>query len=98
MNEALSRLVLLIPERSARRRSGTVFTAAQGNGSPYRDQLGHLAHILHWMNPVTPFTPDDQRLLGVAPPNGRAAAASLEDDEEALGPAPQEQDKTTSPQ
>lgn len=83
----------LIPERVARKRSGSTFNVAHGNGSPYREQLAHLGRILNWLSPVTPFSSEDQRLVGVAVAGGRSA--TLEDDEEPLGPAPREQDEPT---
>lgn len=77
-------LISLIPDRSARLPSGTLFSQAEAAACKYPERLAHLSRFLGWLGPLDPISKEDQQILGLRAANGRPIhAADLEDD--ALG-------------
>lgn len=60
----VSRLITLIPERTPRLQSGSLF---RGDGSP---RIDLLCRFLHWLGPLNAVSREEQQVLGV-----RAASA-----------------------
>jgi len=79
---AVSRVMSLIPERTARSVSGTWFVDAKAGECRHPERFAHLVEFLHWLSPLYPTTKDDQRRLGLVAANGRPAMATpgFEDD------------------
>ena len=73
----VSRVMSLIPERSAWSPSGSAF-GAEGKS----DRVTLIARLLHWLSPLEALTPENQQALGIRAGGGRAA----DDDVEALEP------------
>jgi hypothetical protein len=82
MDAALvSRIVSLIPERTARAQTGAVF-ASGTTSSRHPERFSHLVQFLGWLSPLSSITKDDQRLLGLLHANGRPVHANEMEDED----------------
>ena len=83
MNAAMvSRVVSLIPERTARMQSGSAFTTAEAEASGNPERVAYVSRFLQWLTPLHAITKDDQRALGLLSFNGRPVhAADVEADE-----------------
>ena len=68
---AVSRLISLIPDRSPRAQSGSVFTPSEAAACRYPDRMSYLTRFLHWLGPLDPMTREDQQILGVRSSGGR---------------------------
>ena len=68
---AVSRLISLIPDRTPRVQSGTVFTPSEAAACRYPDRLSYMTRFLHWLGPLDPMTREDQQILGVRSSGGR---------------------------
>lgn len=68
---AVSRLISLIPDRSPRLQSGTVFSPSEAASCRYPDRMSYLTRFLHWLGPLDPMTREDQQILGVRSSGGR---------------------------
>jgi hypothetical protein len=78
-------LISLIPDRTVRLSSGTLFSDAQAAGCKYPERVAHLSRFLSWLGPLDPISKEDQQILGLRAPNGRPIhAADLEEDEPML--------------
>jgi hypothetical protein len=62
---AVSRLITLIPERTPRLQSGSLF---RGDGSP---RIDLLCRFLHWLGPLNAVSREEQQVLGVRAPSAR---------------------------
>lgn len=62
---AVSRIVSLIPERTARSLSGTAFTLDGARACSDPARLVNVARLLQWLSPLNPLSGDDQRALGL---------------------------------
>ena len=83
MDAALvNRLISLVPDRSARAQSGSVFSPAQAAACRYPDRMSYLGRFLHWLGPLDPMTKEDQQILGVRSGGGRPLGASEEASDE----------------
>ena len=93
MNPAVvSRIVSLIPERTARALSGTVFSLEGARACSDPARLVSVARLLQWLSPLNPLSGDDQRALGlhanaVRPGHPEEASEPEEVDEPAEGAA-----------
>ena len=77
----VSRVLSLIPERTARSHSGVQFhLEAASCGHPER--LAHVSKFLSWLSPLESLTRDDQCVLGLIASNGRPVHAADEEDGE----------------
>lgn len=66
MNPAVvSRIVSLIPERTARALSGTAFSLEGARACSDPARLVSVARLLQWLSPLNPLSGDDQRALGL---------------------------------
>jgi hypothetical protein len=66
MNPAVvSRIVSLIPERTARALSGTAFSLEGARACSDPARLVNVARLLQWLSPLSPLSGDDQRALGL---------------------------------
>jgi hypothetical protein len=87
-------LISLIPDRSVRLPSGTLFSDAQAGACKYPERVAHLCRFLGWLGPLDPISKEDQQILGLRAANGRPIhAADLEDeplDEEDAAGVPEE--------
>jgi hypothetical protein len=79
----VSRLMSLIPDRSPRAQSGSVFSASEGATCRYPERMAYLTRFLHWLGPLDPMTREDQQILGVRSSGGRPIVAGEETGEEA---------------
>ena len=76
MNATLvSRLMSLIPDRSPRAQSGSVFSSSEAATCRYPERIAYLTRFLHWLGPLDPMTREDQQILGVRSSGGRPMAA-----------------------
>ena len=74
-------LISLIPDRTVRLPSGTVFSDAQAASCKYPERVAHLSRFLGWLGPLDPISKEDQQILGLRAANGRPIhAADLEDE------------------
>ena len=74
-------LISLIPDRTVRLSSGTLFSDAQAALCKYPERVAHLSRFLSWLGPLNPITREDQQILGLRAPNGRPIhAADIEDE------------------
>ncbi len=80
------RIVSLIPERVARMRSGTRFSASSPGACRYPERLAHLARFLRWFSVLDPISKEDQTVLGLLNASGRPAHAGDEDEDGAGEP------------
>ena len=71
----VQRLVSLVPERSPRAQSGTLFSATQAAACRQPERMSYLTKFLHWLGPLDPMTREDQQILGVRSSGGRPMAA-----------------------
>ena len=78
------RLISLIPDRSARAQSGSVFSPSEGAACRHPERISYLTRFLHWLGPLDPMTKEDQQILGVRTSGGRPMLAGEEVEEEAL--------------
>ena len=76
---AVSRVLSLIPERTARPLSGTVFTDEEAARAQHADRMQYVARFLSWLTPLNPITKDDQRFLGLLATHVRPVHAAVED-------------------
>ena len=77
-------MLSLIPERIARRQSGTVFEAREGRAA-------NLARFLSWLSPLNATSKEDQAAIGyiVSAPRLEEPEADESPDDEALAPEPE---------
>ena len=68
---AVSRLMALIPDRSPRLQSGSVFSPSEAATCRHPDRMSYLTRFLHWLGPLDPMTREDQQILGVRSSGGR---------------------------
>ena len=68
---AVSRLISVIPDRTPRLQSGTVFTPSEAAACRYPERMSYLTRFLHWLGPLDPMTREDQQVLGVRSSGGR---------------------------
>ena len=59
------RLLSLIPERSTRAQSGTLFSAEETARARDAERFAYLTPFLQWLTPLNPITREDQRALGL---------------------------------
>ena len=71
----VSRLMSLIPDRSPRAQSGSVFSSSEAATCRYPERMAYLSRFLHWLGPLDPMTREDQQILGVRSSGGRPMAA-----------------------
>lgn len=78
----VQRLVSLVPERSPRAQSGTLFSATEAAACRQPERMSYLTKFLHWLGPLDPMTREDQQILGVRSSGGRPmlAGEALEED------------------
>jgi hypothetical protein len=76
------RLISLVPDRSARAQTGSVYSLSEAAASRYPDRMSYLGRFLHWLGPLDPMTKEDQQILGVRSSGGRPLAAGEEAVEE----------------
>ena len=72
------RLMSLVPDRSARAQSGSVFSPSEAAACRYPDRMSYLGRFLHWLGPLDPMSKEDQQILGVRSSGGRPLAAGEE--------------------
>jgi hypothetical protein len=75
----VSRVLSLIPDRTARTQSGAAFLL-EGSSCRHPERLALVSKFLNWTSPLDSLSKDDQRALGLLAANGRPVQAS--DDEE----------------
>jgi hypothetical protein len=71
----VQRLVSLVPERSPRAQSGTLFNATEAAACRQPERMSYLTKFLHWLGPLDPMTREDQQILGVRSSGGRPMLA-----------------------
>ena len=71
----VQRLVSLVPERSPRAQSGTLFSATEAAACRQPERMSYLTKFLHWLGPLDPMTREDQQILGVRSSGGRPMLA-----------------------
>jgi hypothetical protein len=92
------RIMALIPERTARVQSGSMFDSARTTAHPERIAL--ITRFLGWLGPLDALTKADQQLLGLRSSGGRPAEADgdepldMDDPDESLS----DEDRTVRPQ
>lgn len=67
------RLLSVVPERSPRRQTGTLFSAREGRAA-------NVARFLGWMSPLNPTSKEEQAQLGLTTAQPRADDAESPDD------------------
>jgi hypothetical protein len=72
------RLMSLVPDRSARAQSGSVFSPSEAAACRYPDRMSYLGRFLHWLGPLDPMSKEDQQILGVRSSGGRPLMAGEE--------------------
>ena len=77
------RLISLIPDRSPRAQSGSVFGPSEAAACRHPERISYLTKFLHWLGPLDPMTREDQQILGVRSSGGRPMIAGEELGEEA---------------
>lgn len=77
------RLISLIPDRSPRAQSGSVFSPSQAAACRHPERISYLTKFLHWLGPLDPMTREDQQILGVRSSGGRPMMAGEAMGEEA---------------
>jgi hypothetical protein len=80
MNSKVSRVLALIPERSARFASGTRFSPA-GAVCAHPERLAAVSQFLNWITPLGALTRDEQQQLGIVSSGTRPADAADEADD-----------------
>jgi hypothetical protein len=68
---AVMRVLSLIPERSPRALTGTLFTDDEASRAVHADRVQYVARFLGWLSPLNPITKDDQRFLGLLATHAR---------------------------
>ena len=76
------RVMSLIPERTARAKSGSLFDSTRIVTHPERIAL--ITRVLSWLGPLDALTKEDQQLLGLRSSGGRPAGAEGEEGGEPL--------------
>jgi hypothetical protein len=69
------RLISMIPDRSPRAQSGSVFSPSQAAACRHPERISYLTKFLHWLGPLDPMTREDQQILGVRSSGGRPMMA-----------------------
>jgi len=69
------RLISLIPDRSPRAQSGSVFSPSEAAACRHAERISYLTKFLHWLGPLDPMTREDQQILGVRSSGGRPMIA-----------------------
>ena len=81
----LARIVSVVPDRTARLRSGTLFKPPDAATAP----IAYLAGFLSWLTPLNIINEEEQRLLGLNP-HGKLSRHDDDDDDDhddsGLGP------------
>jgi len=72
------RLMSLVPDRSARAQSGSVFSPSEAAACRFPDRMSYLGRFLHWLGPLDPMSKEDQQILGVRSSGGRPLMAGEE--------------------
>jgi hypothetical protein len=67
------RVMSLIPERTPRAQSGSLFDSARVTAHPERMAL--ITRFLGWLGPLDALTKEDQQLLGLRSSGGRPVGA-----------------------
>lgn len=80
MDPKVSRLLALIPARSARLSSGTRFGLGSINCA-HPERIAAVAQFLHWMTPLGALTRDEQQRLGIVGSGPRSVEAADEADD-----------------
>jgi hypothetical protein len=75
---AVFRLISLIPDRSPRAQSGSVYSPSEAAACRYPDRMSYLGKFLHWLGPLDPMSREDQQILGVRSSGGRPMVAGEE--------------------
>jgi hypothetical protein len=76
------RVMSLIPERTPRAQSGSLFDSTRVSTHPERIAL--ITRFLGWLGPLDALSKEDQQLLGLRSSGGRPAEADGEEGGEAL--------------
>ncbi|HEY3075207.1 MAG TPA: hypothetical protein VGJ74_08535 [Burkholderiales bacterium] len=85
MNAALvSRTLSLIPDRVARKQSGSAFDPSASAACAHPERIAHLAQFLSWLGPLHPITKDDLRILGLMTPYGKPAVPLADEGDEEI--------------
>jgi hypothetical protein len=71
----MARVLALIPERTVRVSSGTLFLPA-GTSCAQPERFALVQRFLHWMSPLAALSRDEQRELGLVSGTGRPADAA----------------------
>ena len=79
---AVTRVLSLIPERSPRALSGSLFTDEEASRAAHADRVQYVARFLGWLSPLNPITKDDQRFLGLLAAHARPDHAADDEGEE----------------
>jgi hypothetical protein len=77
----ISRLLSLIPERTARVASGVLFRP-EASGCAYPERLVQLSRYMSWLRPLDALTREEQVALGLVAANGKPMQPADEDDAE----------------
>ena len=77
----ISRLLSLIPERTARVPSGVLFRP-EASGCAYAERLAQLSRYMSWLRPLDALTREEQVALGLVAANGKPMQPVDEDDAE----------------
>jgi hypothetical protein len=77
----VSRILTLIPDRTARAQSGAAFQL-EGTSCTHPERLAHVSKFLGWLSPLDALTREDQCILGLIASNGRPLHAADEEDAE----------------
>lgn len=72
------RLISLVPDRSARAQTGSIYSSSDAAACRYPDRMSYLGRFLHWLGPLDPMTKEDQQILGVRSGGGRPLIAGEE--------------------
>jgi hypothetical protein len=81
MNPSLSKIISVVPDRTARLQSGTPFGLPDAS-SASATQIAFLAGFLSWLTPLNTISEEEQRMLGVGP---HVRLSRHDDDEDADG-------------
>ena len=74
------RVMSLIPERTARAQTGSMFDSSRVAAHPERMAL--ITRFLGWLGPLDALTKEDQQRLGLRSSGGRPAESESESDED----------------
>jgi hypothetical protein len=92
------RVMSLIPERTARAQSGSLFDSTRVAAHPERIAL--ITRFLGWLGPLDALTKEDQQLLGLRSSGGRPMGSDadepldMEEPEEAADEGLSDEDRT----